>query len=142
MSTITDILKTAINLGACEKSSTATDWKSLCWLLFSPQGVEFCEKHNFPGIEQFRELESENLSDFGVFIDKGKISRINDSCIALVGNTRGELVFDDNTKVHKVIVMHGAEAFIVARNYAVVRLYNIGDNKVDVHRQATAVVLR
>ena len=111
MSTITDILKTAINLGACEKSSTATDWKSLCWLLFSPQGVEFCEKHNFPSIEQFRELESENLSDFGVFIDKGKISRINDSCIALVGNTRGELVFDDNTKVHKVIVMHGAEAF-------------------------------
>ena len=141
MSSVTDILKSAIDLGACEKSSKATDWKSLCWLLYSPQGVEFCENNNFPSIEQFRGLESD-ITDFGVYVDKGKISRVNDSCIALIGNTRGELVFDDNTKVHKVIVMHGAEAFIVARNYAVVRLYNIGDNKVDIHRQATAVVLR
>lgn len=141
MSSVTDILKSAIDLGACEKSSKVTDWKSLCWLLFSPQGVEFCENNNFPSIEQFRGLDND-LTDFGVYVDKGKVSRVNDSCIALIGNTRGELVFDDNTKVHKVIVMHGAEAFIVARNYAVVRLYNIGDNKVDIHRQATAVVLR
>lgn len=142
MSNITEILKSAIELGACEKSSAATNWKSLCWLLFSPQGMEFCSKHNFPSLEQFRDMERDSLADFCVFIDSGKLSRANDSCIALVGDTRGELVFDDNSKVHKVIVMHGAEAFIVARNHAVVRLCVIGNNKVDIHRDKTAVVLR
>lgn len=142
MSTITEILTSAIQQGACEKATKATDWKTLCWLLFSPQGAEFVERHNFPSIEQFRAIDNEHIADFGVYVDKGKISRANDSCIALIGDTRGELVFDDNTKVHKVIVMHGAEAFIVVRNYAVVRLYNIGNNKVDINRQDRAVVLR
>lgn len=142
MFSVNELLQKAIDLGACEKSSKATDWKSLCWLLFTPQGVEFCEKHNFPSIDHYRALECDKLTDFGVYIDKGKVSRNNDTCIALIGDTRGELVFDDPSKIHKVIVMHGAEAFIVVRNYAVVRLYNIGDNKVDIHREKTAVVLR
>lgn len=142
MSSVSDILKSAIEQGACEKASKATDWKTLAWLLFSPQGVEFCETHNYPSLEQFRDISNEDIEQFGVYVDKGIVKGENARCTALIGNTRGELVFDDNTKVHKVIVMHGAEAFIVARNYAVVRLINIGNNKVDIHRHNTAVILR
>lgn len=142
MITVNEILISAIQQGACEKTSKATDWKSLAWLLFSPQGIEFCEKNNFPSLEQFSEIATEDSEQYGVYINKGKVRAENARFIALVGKTRGELVFDDNTKVHKVIVMHGAEAFIVARNYAVVRLYNIGGNKVDIHREKTAVIMR
>ena len=141
MITVNEILKSAIAQGACENASKATDWKSLAWLLFSPQGVEFCEKHNFPSLNQFQAIADENSTQHGVYIDKGVVKQ--DNCdIALIGDTRGEIVFDDASRVHKVIVMHGASVFIVARNYAVVRVYNIGDNKVDVHRDKTAVILR
>ena len=133
MITVNEILKSAIAQGACENASKATDWKSLA--------VEFCEKHNFPSLNQFQSIADENSTQHGVYIDKGVVKQ--DNCdIALIGDTRGEMVFDDASRVHKVIVMHGASAFIVARNYAVVRVYNIGDNKVDVHRDKTAVILR
>lgn len=141
MITVNDILRSAIEQGACEKSSKATDWKSLTWLIFTPQGVEFCEKHNFPSLEQFRAINGSELSLFGVHVDKGLVKTDN-ADVVLIGGTRGEMVFDDSSRVHKVIVMHGAEAFIVARNYAVVRVYNIGDNKIDIHRDKTAVILR
>ena len=59
-----------------------------------------------------------------------------------MGETKGTLVFDDNTKVHKVILMHGAKAFIVARNYAVVRLINIGNCEVNIYKDTTSVILK
>ena len=118
-----------------------SDWKTLCWLFFTPQGLEFCEENNFPPIGDFREISS-NVSDYGVFVDSGEIIRSNDSNIALIGNTNGRLVFDDNTKVHKVVLMHGAKAFIVVRNYAVVRLVNIGGCEVNIHKDKTSVILK
>ena len=48
---VNDILNEAVKLGACEASGKATDWKSLSWLFFSPQGIESLKK-NFPDFEQ------------------------------------------------------------------------------------------
>lgn len=131
----------AIDLGACEKTSSVSSWKTLSWLFFSPQGVEFCSKNNFPTLSMFRKMDDEIASNC-IFVDKGVINRSNDSSIAIVGDTDARLTFDDPTKVHKVIVMHGARVFIVARNYAVVRLINIGDNKVAYSKDNTAVILK
>ena len=131
----------AIDLGACEKTSSVSSWKTLAWLFFSPQGVEFCQKNNFPTLSMFRKMDEEIASNC-IFVDKGVINRSNDSSIAVIGDTDARLTFDDPTKVHKVIVMHGARVFIVARNYAVVRLVNIGDNKVSVSKDSSAVILR
>lgn len=141
MKSVSDIMKQALENGACDKSKGVSDWKTLCWLFFTPQGLEFCEDNNFPSIDDFREAES-NISDFGLLVDKGEIIRNNDSNIALIGDTNGKLVFDDNTKVHKVVLMHGAKAFIVARNYAVVRLVNIGNCEVNIHKDKTSVILK
>ena len=141
MKSVSDIMKQALDNGACSKSKGVSDWKTLCWLFFTPQGIEFCEDNNFPTIEDFREIES-NISDFGIFVDKGDITRSNDGNIALIGNTNGRLVFDDNTKVHKVVLMHGAKAFIIARNYAVVRLINIGNCEVNIHKDKISVILK
>ena len=131
----------AIDLGACEKTNNVSSWKTLSWLFFSPQGIEFCSKNNFPTLSMFRQMDDEIASNC-IFVDKGVINRSNDSSIAVIGDTDARLTFDDPTKVHKVIVMHGARVFIVARNYAVVRLVNIGDNKVAYSKDNTAVILK
>ena len=90
----------------------------------------------------FREMDEEIASNC-IFVDKGVLNRSNDSSVAIIGDTDARLTFDDPTKVHKVIVMHGARVFIVARNYAVVKLVNIGDdNKVFVNKDNTAVILK
>ena len=60
-----DIMQKAISLGACCESGKATDWKSLCWLFFSPQGREFCEHNNYPPLESFRGM-AKNVKPFGV----------------------------------------------------------------------------
>ena len=141
MKAIDEILHEALQLGACNKSNGVTDWKTLVWLFFTPQGIEFCQKNNFPTLEMFRDIKEE-VEGFNVFVDAGVQKRSNDSCVALIGpKTKGELVFDDNTKVHKVIVMHGAKLDIVLRNYAVVRLINIGDCEVRKHRDKISIIL-
>ena len=138
---IEEIMHKAIDLGACEKTNNVSSWKTLSWLFFSPQGMEFCEKNNFPTLETFREAKEE-LAYNSIFVDAGEIQRNNDAAIACIGNTDARLVFDDPTKVHKVIVMHGARVFIVARNYAVIKLVNIGDNKVSVSKDSSSVILK
>ena len=135
------IMHEAIDLGACEKSGSVSNWKTLAWLFFSPQGMEFCARHNFPTLEMFRRMDEEIASNC-IFVDAGEIQRNNDAAIALVGDTDARLVFDDSTKVHKVIVMHGARVFIVARNYAVVKLINVGENKVAISKDSSSVILR
>lgn len=141
MKKIEEILQNAIELGACEKSNGATDWRTLVWLFFSPQGYEFCEKKQFPSLEMFRQIKSD-VESYNVFVDAGVQKRMNDSCVAFIGpESKGELIYDDNSKVHKVIVMHGAQVDIVARNYAVVRLINIGNNDIRKHRDKTAIIL-
>lgn len=139
---VDNIMNSASLLGACEKSNGVTDWKTLGWLFFSPQGREFCEENNFPGLATFQQMKPFNVEKHGVFVDFGNISRSNDKDIALIGETHGELFFDDNKAVHKIILMHGAEVVIHASNYVVLLVVKIGDDcKVSIHKDKTVVVL-
>lgn len=141
MKSVHEIMEQAVKNGACSKSKGVSDWKTIAWLFFTPQGLEFCEGNNFPSLHDFQEMD-ECLTDFGIMVDKGEIVRSNDVNIALIGNTFGKLTFDDNTKVHKVVLMHGAKAFIVARNYAVIRLINIGNCEVKINKDKSSVILK
>lgn len=141
MKTVNDIMNIASLLGACSKSEGVSDWKSLAWLFFTPQGREFCEENNFPTLEQFRGMDSK-IADYSVLVDAGKVSRGDDDRIALIGNTDAELRFTDNAKVHTVILMHGAKATIIVENYAVVLLVNIGGCDVQIDKDDTAVILK
>lgn len=135
-----DVIAKALKLGACSGSDGVTDWKSLCWLFFTPQGREFCEDNDFPTIGMFRQMK-EHVKEYGVYVDVGDLSRKNDINIAVIGNTCANLVFDDNTKVHKVILMHGAKAKIKVSNYAVILLVNIGKCEVEIDKDETSVIL-
>lgn len=140
MITVNEILKSANLLGACGKSEGVSDWKTLAWLFFTPQGREFCETHNFPSLAQFRGMDSV-ITSYGVYVDAGNISRVNDKNIALIGNTSAELKYSGVEYVHKVILMHGAKARIKASNYAVILLVNIGDCKVKIEKDNTVSIL-
>lgn len=138
---IDEIMESAALLGACSGSEKVSDWKSLVWLFFSPQGREFCEEKNFPELPMFREMKRHGISELGVFVDEGNVCRSNDKDIALVGDTCGELKFDENNVVHKIILMHGAKARIKASNYAVLLIVNIGGCEVEIDKDKTVVVL-
>ena len=140
MNKVAQIMKDAGLIGACSKSGKVTDYKSLVWMFFSPQGREFCEQNNYPSLPMFRRIREEVL-EFGVLVDRGIIERNNDENIALIGNTEATLVYTDNTKVHKVILMHGAKAKIKASNYAVILLVNMGACQVEIEKDATVAIL-
>lgn len=137
---IKGILDSAARLGACDKIDNVGDWGALCSLFFSPQGREFCARHNFPTIEAFRKM-ARHVAPGGVLVDAGVVRRENDDNIALIGDTVAHLTFNDNTKVHKVILMHGATASIEARNYAVIHLVNIGRCPVSIYKDSTVRIL-
>ena len=136
-----DVIREAVKHGACSASGGVTDWESLCRLFFSPQGREFCEDNDFPPIGMFRSIKEHGVDRYGVFIDSGDICRTDDKDIALIGDTCGELAFNDNKVVHKVILMHGAKAHITAGNYVVLLIINVGDCEVAVDKDETAIVL-
>lgn len=122
METVQYILNEAANLGACQESGKATDWKSLCWLFFSPQGREFCRDNNYPPLEMFRSMKP-HIRPYCVYVEENVIRRNED--IALIGESNSELSFSGVDKVYKVILMHGAKAVIKAACYAVVLIENI-----------------
>ncbi len=124
---VKDILIKAVGLGACSQSAKATDWKSLVWLFFSPQGREFCRDNNYPSLDVFRSMKG-NVESFGVHIEED-VKAINEDK-AIIGGT-AELTYQGTDKAFKVILMHGGNARIKVGNYAVVRIENIsGDYEI------------
>lgn len=118
---VKDILNKAKGLGACAQSGKATDWKSLVWLFFSPQGREFCRDNNYPSLEMFRLMKG-NIEAYGVHIEED-VKAVNEDK-AIIGGT-AELTYHGTDKAYKVILMHGGNVRIKIGNYAVVRVENI-----------------
>lgn len=137
---VSDVMQDAIRLGACSQSGKATDWKSLCWLFFTPQGREFCENNNFPSLEIFRQMKP-YVEAYGVFVDAGMISLKNNANVGIIGKTEAMIEYDDNTKLHRIILMHGARAVIKVSNYAVVNVINVGNCPIEVINDGTGKVL-
>lgn len=135
-----DITRRAISLGACSESGKATDWKSLCWLFFSPQGREFCAENDFPSLDMFRGMAG-HVMPYGVYVDSGHVDVTNPGNIAVIGDTDAVITIDDNERVHKVILMHGGKAKIEAGNYSVILLVNIGGCEVEIINDGTARIL-
>lgn len=133
------ILKQAKCLGACSESAKATDWKSLVWLFFSPQGREFCKEKNYPSIEMFRSIK-EHVEPYGIYVEKAVFTRNKDVALAGDCGAKSELSFSGVEKSHKVILMHGAKTIIHASQYAVVRIENI-NGEYEIINDGTAEVL-
>ena len=135
-----DIIDKALRLGACKKIENKSSIRELVELFFSPQGIEFCEKNDFPNIDMLRSLKNE-ISEFGIYVDSGLVMSVNEKDIALAGNTNGELTYDKNSYVNTIILMHGATAKITASKYTVLNIIIIGDCSYEIEKDDTVILL-
>lgn len=133
---VNQILNKAVGLGACAKSGTATDWRSLVWLFFSPQGREFCKEHNYPSLEMFREMKK-NVQPYNVHVEEN-IKAVNENEAIISG--MAELTYHGTERAFVVILMHGAVVNLKVGNYAVVRVENMGGT-LNIDNDGTAEVL-
>lgn len=122
---IRTIIEESRSRGACDKVDAVTDMESLSQLLFSPQGREFCRKHDYPDIPTCIAV-AEQARPYGIHVNERV--EVSNRHVALIGGDSGvsELTFSGTAKAYTVILMHGAKAHITATDYAVVRIDNIG----------------
>lgn len=124
--------------GACAGSSKASDWKSGAWLLFSPQGREFIKENRYPTLDLWREMG--DMRDYGVYVDAGDINLEGAKDVCLVGNTHANIYVSSPDILHHIIVMYGATATLIMRNYAVASVLKI-DGEVRINHDKTTRVI-
>ena len=115
------------------------DFPDLIKLMFTPQGIEFCQGHNFPAVEVFRENQS-NLQGLEVYVDAGDITLKGKEYVCLVGDTKATIEASRPQFTHTIILMHGARAKINAKDYAVLNIVNIS-GEYSVNKDGTVIVL-
>lgn len=117
-----------LNIGAdCDwfSQTQLTNLEDLVEVFYHPQGVEFCQSHNYPSLEILRTFKNLRVERFGVYIDAGRISLHNPERVILIGTTTADITCDKGGS--NIIVMHNAGADITASDWAVVRVhYNDG----------------
>lgn len=137
---IKEIQNAALELGACDKIEKVSGFPSLVRLLFSSQGAEFCEKHNFPDLATLQSIKSE-VKSHGVFVDCGDITLRSRQNTCLAGKTHATIKASGVNYTHTIILMHGASATIEASGYAVLKVVNISGGEIKINKDNTVVIL-
>jgi len=120
------IHKQALALSACARIKGWETTDELAALFFTAQGLEFAKRWKFPALADLRPFRGQSAARVGFYIDS-PISARNEEKIAIAGpGSTAVLEYDDGSKLHTVVVMHGAKAKIIASRYAVVSVVNIG----------------
>ena len=118
------IHKQANKLNVCPLMKEVKSTDELIELFYTPQGIEFCSKNNFPSMADIIPFRGLQAARGGFYINT-PIKLKNPKRIALFGkDTVAELEYDDVSQRHEVVVMHGATAKIKASGYAVVFVTN------------------
>lgn len=129
----------ALQTGACKKIIRIKDFPELIKLMFTPQGIEFCQVHNFPAVEVLRE-NKKSLDGLNVYVDAGDITLKGKEYVCLVGDTKATIEASRPQFTHTIILMHGARAKINAKDYAVLNIVNIS-GEYSVNKDGTVIVL-
>lgn len=111
----------ARKLAECTMFKGTENLEQLIGLMFTPQGIEFLTRYNFPDLATFRKFKKYHPERYGVYIDCGKIALSEAHRIFLVGNSSATLDYRE-TAGSRVFLMHGARATIIASGYAVVKV--------------------
>lgn len=132
-------IELAQKLADCTMFKGTEDLEQLIKLMFTPQGIEFLTRYNFPDLATFRKFKKYHPEKYGVYIDCGKISLIEQRKVFLVGNTSAALSYKE-TAASRVYLMHGASAAIIAGGYSVIKIEHDASSNVSIIRQDKAVV--
>lgn len=136
---IDEIKNAALKTGSCEKIKNVRTIQGLVNLMFSPQGLEFCKKNDFPSLETMRKVQNE-VRAMGVYVDAGVVDLTGERCVCLAGDTQAVVDISGVKHIHTVVLMHGASATINAKDFAVLNIVNIS-GKYQVRSDNTVVVL-
>ena len=129
----------ALQTGAWKKINRVQDFPELIKLMFTPQGIEFCQDHNFPSVEVFRK-NRDSLERLGVYVDAGNIALKGKEYVCIVGDTDATIEAAGTKFIHTIILMHGARAKITAKDYAVLNIVRIG-GEYSIKKDGTVIVL-
>ena len=129
----------ALQTGACKKINRVQDFPELIKLMFTPQGIEFCQDHNFPSVEVFRK-NRDSLERLGVYVDAGNIALKGKEYVCIVVDTDATIEAAGTKFIHTIILMHGARAKITAKDYAVLNIVRIG-GEYSIKKDGTVIVL-
>lgn len=130
----------AKKLNACSMFTGTESLEELVKLMFTPRGIEFMTKYNFPDIETFRKYKPLHPERYGVYIDCGKISLSEKRRVFLIGDTVAELKYRDMAG-NRLHIMCGASAHVTASGYSVVRIEKDSVSKVSFTEQEHGKVL-
>lgn len=111
----------ARKLDACKMFKGDETLEGVVDLMFSPQGAEFLTRYKFPDLATFRRFRKYDPERLGVHIDRGEISLQDEKRVFLVGKTTARLKYTV-TQGNRLVLMHGAKAYIEASGYAIVRI--------------------
>lgn len=112
----------------------------LAALIFTPQGWEFMLANRFPSLNLFRKYKRFQPEQYGVYIDAGEISLKEPGKAFLIGNTKATIHCTE-TRLTDIILMHGAEATVIARGYAVIHIEHDRKSTATVNATSTVKVL-
>lgn len=129
----------AKKLADCTMFKGTEDLEQLIKLMFTPQGIEFLTRYNFPDLATFRKFKKYHPERYGVYIDCGEISLSEARRVFLVGNSSATLNYRE-TAGNRVYLMHGARASIVASGYAVFKIEHDAKSNVSYITKDKAIV--
>lgn len=129
----------AQKLAGCTMFKGTEDLGQLIKLMFTPQGIEFLTRYNFPDLDTFRKFKPYHPERYGVYIDCGKIELSEARRVFLVGRSSATLKYRE-TAGNRVYLMHGAQASIIASGYAVIKVEHDKKSNVSYSTSENAVI--
>ena len=145
MKMIKELLDGATALGACRKTDGIDTLDKLVALYESPQGREFCAKHNYPSREQWTEISQhwskDELRQRHIYIDEPELQALYNPGTAVAVGTCLHATFNGADEAQRLIALHGANVTICADNYAVFAVENDGTADVAITKDETCIQL-
>lgn len=148
MKIIKELLDGATALGACRKTDGVDTLDKLVALYESPQGREFCARHNYPSREQWLGISNnwsiEELTAHNIFIDGASRRGIerNPGYIVLVGaSTKAQILLEGANKKQTIIALHGANVDITAIDYAVFEVLTDDTAHISIYKDKSVIQL-
>ena len=147
MNLINELLEGARKEGACQKARGVEDLDQLRDLYLSPEGLEFCINHNYPGHKAWKKIKEHwgkaELGKRNIFIDDPvPVLQVNPGTIILVGKkTEAFITATGADEIQRIIALHGAKAKLGAKDYAVVDLIFDKDSRIEYELDKTSILL-
>lgn len=132
---------TARLLRECNMFKGDESIEDLILLMFTPRGIEFLTRYNFPSLHTFRKFRRFKPERYGVYIDAGQIALADPKKAFLVGNTSAQMNYG-HTTLYRLHMMHGASADLTAKGYSIVKIEKDATASVKIHIEDNAKVLQ